>query len=200
MLVLLAVAVLVIFAIGLGYYVLNGRLDSKQEELADVQQQTSQLESQVAALDRFAQLSSQRQNAEANVRQIYAGRTLVASILDTISFVVPEDAWFSTLTLETADPVGKAPGGAGAPSSPGQAQTTMAVEGNTYSFEGVAQVLIRLKLVPQLTDVELLSAGEPSGATDPAKDVKGFSITAAVMNDQPEDTPLPLSQVEVATP
>lgn len=197
MLALLAVFVLVVFAIGLGYYVLNGRLDTKQQDLADVQQQVSQLQSQVAALDKFAQLSSQREKAEATVQQIYAGRTLVASLLDDVSLVIPEDAWFVSLGLQTSDPVSKTAKG-GAASS--QSQNALTLEGNTYSFEGVAQVLVRLRLIPSLTDVLLVSAGDPRGVVDPSTTVRGFSATASVINGQATDTPLPVSQAEVVTP
>lgn len=199
MLALLAVFVLVVFALGLGYYVLNGRLDSKQQELADIQQQVSQLETQVAALDQFAQLSAQRQRAETNVQQIYAGRTLVASVLDELSLVIPDDAWFQSLALQTSDPVDKA-ATAGARASVAQGQNTLTIEGNTYSFEGVAQVLVRLRLIPSLTDVSLVSAGAPRGTVDPSIDVKGFTATASVINDQAPDTPLPVSQAEVVSP
>ncbi len=196
---LLAVFVLVIFGIGLGYYVLNGRLDTKQQELADVQQQVSQLQSQVAALDQFAQLSAQRQKAETTIQQIYAGRTLVANVLDDLSLVVPQDSWFESLALQTTDPATK-PATAGGAVSSDQGQNTLAIEGNTYSFEGVAQVMVRLKLIPSLSDVTLVSAGTARGTVDPAKDVKGFSIGALVVNQQLPDTPLPVSQAEVVAP
>lgn len=198
MLALLALVVIVIFAVGLGYYVLNGRLDTKQQELADIEQQVSQLQGQVAALDQYAQLSSERERVEATVQQIYAGRTLVASMLDSISLVVPEDAWFQTLALEAPDPVSADP--ASASTLAGPPMGTMAVEGNTYSFEGVAQMLVRLKLVPSIIDVVLVSAGDARGATDPAIDVTGFTISASVVNKQPADTPLPMSQAEVIAP
>lgn len=200
MLALIAVVVLVIFGIGLGYYLLNGRLDSKQQELADVQQEVSQLQIQVAALDQFAQLSAQREKTEANVQQIYAGRTLVASALDALSFVVPEDAWFENLTLQTSDPVAKAGAGGASQGAAGQGDNTVSIEGNTYSFEQVSQVLTRLQLIPQLKNVALVAADGPNGSTDPTKDVKGFSLSASLVNTQPADTPLPLIHAEVATP
>jgi hypothetical protein len=74
---------------------------------------------------------------------------------------------------------------------------TLSLEGNTYSFEDVAQVLVRLQLIPALSQIDLNSAGEPVGAVDDTQSVKGFSIGALVNNTQPEDAPLPMSQVEV---
>jgi Tfp pilus assembly protein PilN len=198
MLAMLAVFVLVIFAIGLGYYVLNGRLDTKQQDLADVQQQVSQLQSQVSSLDQFAKLSDQVSKAEATIQKIYAGRTLVATLLTDISQVVPDDTWFESLVLQTTDPV-PATAAAGAV-TPTQSQSTMTIEGNTYTFEGVAQDLVRLQLIPLLSDVSLVSAGAPKGTTDQTKDVKGFTMGATVINDQPPQTPLPVIQAEVVAP
>jgi Tfp pilus assembly protein PilN len=198
MLAMLAMVVIVIFGVGLAYFMFNGRLDSKQQELADVQQQVTQLRSQVASLDQYAELSAQRERAETLVQQVYANRTLVASLLNSVSLVVPEDAWFSSVDIQTKDPIGQA--AQAGPATASDAQNVITLEGNTYSFEGVAQVMVRLKLIPLLTDVVLVSAGPSRGDTDPAKDVKGFTLSGRVLNDQPEDVPLPVSQAEVVTP
>jgi Tfp pilus assembly protein PilN len=199
MLALVAIAVVVIFAIGLGYYVLNGRLDTKKQELADVQQQVAQLESQVAALDEFGRLSAQREDAEALVQSAYAGRTLVADILDSISLVTPEDVWFQSVNLQHSDPVATSKGGKPV-SSDAVEPGSLSIQGNTYGFEGVARMLVRLKLIPTLAEVSLVSAGEPTGQVDLNLGVRGFTINGAVVNDQPADAPLPVSQAEVTTP
>lgn len=202
LLALLAVVIIAIFAIGFGYYLWNNTLDDRQQALADAQQQTASLEAQLAALTQYERLQAQRAGAEAVVQGIYANRTLVSEVLDAVSLVVPENAWFESLALTTADPVlaatdaGSTPAaGAGA-----QADNKLAIEGNTYSFEDVAQVLVRLQLVRTLSGIDLVAAGAPKGSTDPAKVVKGFSIDASVINMQPADTPLPMSQVEVEGP
>ena len=198
MLALIAVAVVVIFALALGYYVFTGRLDAKKQELADVQQQVAQLQSQVAALDQFGRLSAQRDAAESTVQHVYAGRTLVADLLDSISLVIPEDAWFSTMTVQTADP----PAGAGVQTAATAESLVgnLSLQGNTFGFEGVARVLVRLKLISSLADITLISAGDPQGETDPLLDVRGFTMEAAVTNVQPADAPLPVSQAQVVTP
>ena len=78
---------------------------------------------------------------------------------------------------------------------------TFTIDGNTYSFEDVAQLLVRLQLVPALKDsVHLASAGQATGNVDPAKHVVEFVVGGSVVNTQPSDTPLPLSQVEAESP
>ncbi|OFW57124.1 MAG: hypothetical protein A2133_08775 [Actinobacteria bacterium RBG_16_64_13] len=185
-----AAVIVVLFALGFGYYMLNNRLSDREQELADVEQQTRLLQTQVAALSQYERLASQRASTEQVVQGVYSQRTLVADILNELSLVVPENVWFESMQLTTADP--RAANVDDAPSD-----NAISLEGNTYSFENVAQLLVRLQLIPALSNIDLAQAGLPVGAVDPTKDVKGFSIGARVNNTQAPDTPLPVSQVEV---
>lgn len=185
-----ALAILVVFALGLGYYLLNSSLDDRKQQLELAQQETQALQSQVAALKQYGELDSQRKQVEAVVQGAYASRTLVADILNNLSLVLPDNVWFNSLNLSTADP-GSEPGVGGATDS------SVDFSGNTYSFEDVAQLLVRLQLMTSLSDIKLSSAGAAVGSVDATKDVKGFSIQGTVTNTQPTDTPLPVSQVEV---
>jgi Tfp pilus assembly protein PilN len=196
LLILIGVAIVVIFAIGFGYYLLNGTLTDREQQLADLQQQNASLQAQLAELRQYGDIQRDRVDTEEVVQGIYASRTLVSDILDGISLVVPENAWFQSVALTTLDPL--PPGSVtegGRSTATGDNQVT--IEGNTYSFQEIAQVLVRLQLVPSLSKVDLVSAGLPRGNTDPEIDVKGFSIGAVIDAPQRTDTPLPISQVEV---
>jgi len=72
----------------------------------------------------------------------------------------------------------------------------MSLEGNTYSFEDVAQFLVRLQLIPALAEIDLASAGEPIGSVDDTKGVKAL-VGGHGEHTQPPDAPLPMSQVEL---
>jgi Tfp pilus assembly protein PilN len=183
---LVAAGIIVVFALGLGYYLFNNTLSDRKQELEDVKAERASLEAQVNALREYEQLASKRQAAEKLVQQIYAGRTLVDDILNDISQVVPPTVWFTDLSLTTADPeesLAATQGGTLVASG-----NTLSLEGKTYTFEDVAQLLVRLRLVPSLAEVDLMSAG-----TEPDVEIKTFSIEALVINTQPEDAPLPLS-------
>ena len=194
---LIAAAIVVIFAIAFGYYLLNNTLSDREQELAGLQQETASLETQLLALRQYEDLQSQRADMEAVAQGIYESRTPVSDILDAVSLVVPENAWFQSLALTTSDPaVSESAAGAGQTTVVAPNDNKISVEGNTYSFEDIAQVLVRLQLVSCLSDVSLASAGEPRGTTDPAQKVKGFSIEATV-DAPPTALPLPMSQVEV---
>jgi len=190
---LVAAGIIVLFGLGLGYYLLSNTLSDRKQELEDIQAQRAALEAQVRALQAYEQLASQRAAAERIVQGIYAGRTLVSEVLDDVSQVIPSNVWFVDLSLTASDPDFSLVEQKGA--SVRSSDNVLSVEGNTYAFEDVARFLVRLELVPSLSNIDLVSAGEPIGPTDEAQEVKGFSIEAAVLNTQPADAPLPISSL-----
>jgi Tfp pilus assembly protein PilN len=195
MLAVVAGAIIVLFALGLGYYLFHNSLSDRKAELEVLQKDRASLVAQVAALQAYEDLAIQRGDTETVVQGIYAGRTLVADILDDISQVIPENVWFVNMSLTTADPLVE--GAAAAAGAVKAKDNTLSLQGNTYSFEDVAQFLVRLQLVPALSGIDLVSAGEPVGTVDETKNVKGFALGAQVNNTQPPDAPLPMSLVEV---
>ena len=89
---------------GLGYYLFSSTLDDRKQELTAVQQERQRVEAQTAELRQYELLAAERARTEEVVQTVYAGRTLVADILDSISLVVPETVWFQSLNLSTAEP------------------------------------------------------------------------------------------------
>ncbi|MBN1321808.1 MAG: PilN domain-containing protein [Thermoleophilia bacterium] len=191
MLGLIAGVLIVLFGLGLGYYLLSNSLDDRKKELEDVKSETQQVVAQVTSLRQYEDLAADREATEELVRGVYANRTLVADLLDAISLVVPENVWFDSLGLTTADP-GPTVDQAGRVTT-GSGGNSMSLDGSTYSFEDVAQLLVRLQLISTLSEIDL---GSASSASEDAT-VKSFSIEAVVEKPQDTDVPLPLSQVEV---
>ena len=184
--------IIVIFALGFGYYTFSNVLEQRKQELADLQVQTASLEQQVEALQQYGQLANQRENIQAVVQSIYTNRTLLSDVLDAVSLVVPENAWFQTLDLTASDPAVASDTTAAAVGTAGK----ISIEGETYSFEDVSRLIVRLQLIPSLTDVQLTSATETQKAEGSQLAVKGFSIGASVVNSEPAGA-LPLTDVEV---
>lgn len=184
-----AVAIIVLFALGLGYYMFSNSLNDREEELAEVRQETQALQSQVAALAKYDSLASDRTSAESAIQGIYAGRTLVSDFLNSLSLVVPENVWLADLQVSTVDP------GLSSAGPDVSLDNAVSFSGSTYSFEDVAQLLVRLQLIPSLANVELQGAagGQGGGAEG---DVKSFSIQAT-LSPPIEEAVLPVSQVEV---
>lgn len=184
--------IIVIFGLGFGYYIFSNVLDDHQQELADLQMQTAALEQQVEALRQYEQLAGQKEDVQAVVQSIYSTRTLLSEVLDAVSLVVPENAWFQSLNLTASDP-GIVPDEADASAVQ---DGNISIEGETYSFEDVSRLIVRLQLIPSLTGVELTSADQSREANGSQLELKGFSIGAYVLNTEPASA-LPVTEVEV---
>jgi Tfp pilus assembly protein PilN len=94
-------------------------------------------------------------------------------VLREFSLVLPEDVWLSTLNLRS--PV--SPATNVAPQSAGN-PTGITLEGSTYSHDAVARLLSRLGVVPDLTNVQLVSSSVATTAT--GQTVVHFQIAADI--------------------
>jgi len=78
---------------------------------------------------------------------------------DAGSLVVPSDVWLTSMAVQapiaSASPV---PPVAGSTPAPVPTANSFTIEGNAYSHEGVARLLTRLALVPDLGNVTLGSS------------------------------------------
>jgi Tfp pilus assembly protein PilN len=100
-----------------------------------------------------------------------SSRTAWDRVFREFSLVLPEDVWLTTLTAKAPiSPLTNAPTSGAAPSQ-------FTIQGRTYSHDGVARLLSRLQVVPDLTNIQLLSStlGQVGG-----QDVVDFSIAADI--------------------
>jgi Tfp pilus assembly protein PilN len=200
LLILLVIVVVVLGALGYAYFHYQGVLTDRENDLAQVQAEIQKVQQQLAALAQYEELQQNKDQIETVVQQIYAGRTLVSEILGDISLVVPKEAWFQSMVVSAPDISAVIATFAGqVQPTPGTAAPTgnYSVSGNTYTFEDVARVMVRFEQVPSFINVNLGTIGSAQGSTDPTKKVKGFSLSAGVINTQDPNTALPLTQVEV---
>lgn len=116
-------------------------------------------------------------------------------ILREISSVLPGDVWLTTLSATSpppiAAPIAPPPSTDTTTTSSSETTTTAApplpppppatsplrLAGYTYSQEGVARLLSRLELIPELQDVKLVQSSQTSLV---GRDVISFTIQAAV--------------------
>ena len=196
MLVLIAAGVLVLAGIAFSYYAFNNQLSSKQDELTQLQNENAQIVAQLASLAEFDALAQKTAETEALVQAVYVGRTLVSQVLGDVSLVIPDNAWFTSLTVDA--PVTTGPVDPAEPATAGSTVGSVTIQGNTYSFEDVATFLVRMELVPGLIDINLSSAAAAAGVVDARKTVKSFGVGTGLVNTQDPTTPLPLTQVEVS--
>jgi Tfp pilus assembly protein PilN len=74
-------------------------------------------------------------------------------VLRELAIVLPEDVWLTNLAAKSpSSPASSAPA---APTAPGAAPTGFVLTGYTYSQSGVARLLSRLAVLPDLRNVQL---------------------------------------------
>ncbi len=92
------------------------------------------------------------------------GRIAWDRILREVSLVLPQDVWLSSLTMSAPVPGSTELG------------TNFQISGSAYSHEGVARLLSRIALIPDLTNVLLVNSAKPAGKNKKV----AWSITASI--------------------
>lgn len=99
-----------------------------------------------------AEIESEKGKRLAAVSSALGGRLPWDRLLRRFSLVLPDDVWLTSLTARDA-----AAAASGSP--PGAAAgATFTLSGSTYSPDGLARLLSRLAVVPDLGKVELMNA------------------------------------------
>jgi Tfp pilus assembly protein PilN len=113
------------------------------------------------------QLATERIGRLSALSTVLATRVRWDRLLRELAMVLPDDVWLQQLTAST--PVSTAAAvTTGAPALPtGGGATTFSIQGNTYTQEGVARLLIHLQLLPDLQNVTLATSAlqELQGST-----------------------------------
>ena len=159
----------VLLLVGAGYYSAQGTVNDREQSLADVKAQLAAMPKpkshQTSAFDQ--ELALERTGRLAALSTVLSSRVRWDRLLREIAMVLPDDVWLQQLNATAPEPPAPpvvAPGTAPAPApvaatpAPTSTGTTFSIQGNTYTQEGVARLLIRLQLVPDLENVTLVSS------------------------------------------
>jgi len=175
-------AVALVLAAGLASMILITRAN-----VADKRTAKDDLAAELAALPAAGEEAGPRvdpalvgeQNARATALVNALGTRIAWDrLLRELSLVTPDDVWLSGLVGNPPEQAQAAVPAAeeGAPPPPPQ-PSSITVNGYTYGQDGVARILSRLAVVPELTSVSLLSSARTLlGETE----VIQFSVTARV--------------------
>ena len=102
-----------------------------------------------------ATLLSQREQRSLALAAAIGKRVAWDRILRRVALVMPDDVWLQSLTasvpLDAAAPVAATTTPSALPATP----TALTIQGYTYSQDGVARLLERLEVVPDLENVQL---------------------------------------------
>jgi Tfp pilus assembly protein PilN len=151
--------VVLVVALGAVYLMFNRQVATKQDQVNDLQAQIQQVNAQVAELNWAQVLQSQRASMMTTATQIYNSRVDWSNILEELSLVIPDQVVLTDLTAQV--PAAMLPSVSGG--SSGAAQSTGAdvtLVGRADSHVSVASFMTRLGLLPQLTNVQLVSSTE----------------------------------------
>lgn len=151
----------------------SGKIAAEQRKLDDLNRRYDALPAPPAGPS-----AAQQQLAGAHSARVAALSTALTSrvawdrVFRQFSLVLPEDVWLTTLTAKS--PISPLTNAA---SSAGGAPSQFLIQGRTYSHDGVARLLSRLQVVPDLTNVQLVSSTLSKVGN---QDVVEFSIGADI--------------------
>jgi Tfp pilus assembly protein PilN len=167
--------VLVAAVIGADFMMQSGKVTKEQRALDALQAKVDALPAAPSGPSAGqTQLAGEHSARVAALSAAMATRVAWDRVFRELSLILPGDVWLTNLTAHAPVSPTAAPGTA-APAA-GSPATQFSIQGRTYSHDGVARLLSRLQIVPDLQNVTLVS----STMSDPDKGppVVDFSIVA----------------------
>jgi Tfp pilus assembly protein PilN len=165
---------LVLAVLGAMFMMGSGKIASQQRKLDDLNRQFQALPppppGPTAAQQQLAGEQSARVSA---LTTALSSRVSWDRVFREFSLILPEDVWLTSLTAKS--PISPA---TNASSTGGSTVPSMfTIQGRTYSHDGVARLLSRLQVVPDLTNVQLISSTRSKVGNQP---VVEFTIAADI--------------------
>jgi Tfp pilus assembly protein PilN len=150
----------------------SGKIAAQQRKVDDLNRQYQALPPAPAGPSAAQQQLAGEQSARVGaLSTALSSRTAWDRVFREFSLVLPDDVWLTTLSAKS--PISPLTNVATSGAAPSQ----FLVTGRTYSHDGVARLLSRLQVVPDLINVQLLSS---SLSTVAGHDVVEFSIAADI--------------------
>jgi Tfp pilus assembly protein PilN len=194
------ILVVVVVVLGLVYVKYRSDVNSKQNELTAIQDETGLVQDKIAALSPYAVLQTQRTDMTQTAKGIYESSVPFSILLQELSLVIPENVRLQSLTATV--PPAMLPGGAVAEGGATGATTATDVvfTGETEDHRDVAEFMTRLGLIPQLQGITLQSSADSTstgtgGTATPT--VTQYTVTAQL---RPYTTAPPATQLQAVTP
>jgi len=165
--------VLVVAALGAMFMIGSGKVAAQQRKLDDLNRIYDALPPAPAGPSAAQQALVGEQNARvAALSTALSSRVAWDRVFREFSLVLPDDVWLTQLTAKS--PISPATNAA---SSSGTTASQFVITGRTYSHDGVARLLSRLQVVPDLTNVQLQSSTQSKVG---GQNVVEFSIVADI--------------------
>jgi Tfp pilus assembly protein PilN len=165
---------LVLAVLGAMFMMGSGKIASQQRKLDDLNRQFQALPPPPPGPTVAQQQLAGEQSARvAALTTALSSRVSWDRVFREFSLILPEDVWLTSLTAKS--PISPL---TNASSSGGSTVPSMfTIQGRTYSHDGVARLLSRLQVVPDLTNVQLISSIRSKVGNQPVVD---FTIAADI--------------------
>ncbi len=152
-------AVLTTALIGMMYMSASGTVHDRQQELDTARAELAVVPPPVQQSSAQAALAAEQKARVSALSTVMSTRVAWDRVLREVTLVLPQDVWLVSLNGSST------PATTGLPSG-------LVIDGYTYSVDGVARVLSRLQLVPDLSDVQLTSSASAQVGTQTVVEFK----------------------------
>jgi hypothetical protein len=184
----------VLLALAVGYVMTSNSVNDNKAKAAKAKQEADALEAQASQLDAFTDFAAIKQQRLEAVKTAAETRFDWERLMREISRVMPDGSWLQTTEASVKGDTGDS---ATAPVSANPAETSTGPASPTATFVGctpkqseVAKILVRLRSMHRVTDVELNESLQEQGVQDVTVDSCGslykFDVTVTFA---PADTP-----------
>lgn len=162
--------VLVAAGLGTDFMIQSAKVAKEQRKLDGLQARVQALPEAPAGPSAGAtQLAGEHSARVSALAAAMANRVAWDRIFREFSLVLPDDVWLTTLTAQSP--------ASSTASTGGTTPTQFSITGRTYSHDGVARLLSRLQVIPDLQNVTLVSSTRDEVA---GQAVVQFSIVADI--------------------
>src|ERR671936_2498897 len=151
----------------------SGKVAAERQTLGDLKAQLAALpEPPPGPTPAQTKLAGEQKTRLTALQAALQTRVAWDRVLREFSLVLPDDVWLTQLGLKSpvSPATNQAPESSGTP-------TGLTIEGSTYSHDAVARLLSRLSVVPDLTNVQLVSA---ISSAENGQDIVKFDIAADI--------------------
>jgi len=151
----------------------SGKVSAERQNVADLKAQLAALPAPPPGpTPAQTKLAGDQKARLAALQTALQTRVAWDRVLREFSLVLPDDVWLTDLSLTSpiSPATNQAPQSNGTP-------TGLTIEGSTYSHDAVARLLSRLSVVPDLTNVQLVSS---LSSADNGQSIVKFTIAADI--------------------
>jgi hypothetical protein len=190
-------AVLLVLAVA--YVMTANSVNDNTTKAAKAKSEADALEAQAAQMESFTDFATIKQQRLAAVKTAAETRFDWERLMRELSRVMPEGSWLQTTDASTKEDTGGSSGGpapasTGAPVDPNAAVPPNATfVGCTPKQSEVAKILVRLRAMHRVTDVELNEALQEEGVQDVTVDSCGplykFDVTVTFAPTETDEAP-----------